>query len=202
MDPKLFRLPTKPNFLGGKSGPPINIRDIARNQTVPAPNSRFPGYPAQMEDGRLVTDYEPHCANNVPSGQQIPTTLFMQRNGEEIIGLSRRLSAKRMGMDFMLDPSVVPPLAQIVSCTKSECKRTPNYGSKEDGANPFGGAPIGSGRRETVPELFGTFSIPYSSPPPSNTGYTTRYEGGRNSLRGSRPYDIVPGPIIGDGLSA
>jgi len=200
MDPKLFRLPTKPDFLANKSGKPISIRGIARNQATPAPNSRFPGYPAQMEDGRLVTDYEPHCANNVPPGQQFPTTLFMQRNGEEIIGLSRRLSAKRMGADFMLDPSVVPPLAEVVSCTKSECRRTVNHGSKEDGANPFGGAPIGSGRRETVPELFGTFSIPYSMPPPSNTAYTARYEGGRNSLRGAMPSEVMPQPLVSGGL--
>lgn len=200
MDPKLFRLPTLPNYYAQSEGPPVKLRDTAKGQTVPAPNSRFPGYPAQMEDGRLITDYEPHCANNVPAGQQFPTKRFMQNNGEDLIEMSRRLSAKRMGADFMFDTTVVPPLAEVVSCTRSVCKRTPQYES-ESGGNPYGGAPIGTGRHEPVPELFGTYTIPYTTPPQPKIQYTTRYEGGRNSLRGATPNSVFPPPLVGNGLA-
>lgn len=156
-----------------------------------------------MADGRLVTDYEPHCANNIPAGMQFPTKAFMQKRADEIIGLSRRLSAKRMGADYMLDSSVVPGLAEIVSCTRSECTRTrtENIDSSDAGTNMWGGAPIGTGRRETVPELFGTYTIPYTIAPTPRTGYTTRYEGGRNSLRGSDPNGVFPAPLISDGVN-
>jgi hypothetical protein len=197
MDAKLFRLPTTPNYYPQA---PVKIKDAAKAQTVPAPNSRFPGYPAPMEDGRLITDYEPHCANNIPAGQQFPTKQFMQRNGEDLIAMSRRLSAKRMGADFMFDTTVVPPLAEVVSCSRSACQRTQNY-SDEGGANPYGGGvPIGTGRHEPVPELFGTYTIPYTTPFPPKIQYTTRYEGGRNSLRGARPNEVHPPPLVKKGL--
>ena len=204
MDPKLFRLPTNPNFYESiQSARPVDIKQIARGQARPAPDSRFPGSPAQMEDGRLVTDYEPHCANNIPAGQQFPTKAFMQKRGDEIIAMSRRLSAKRMGADIMFDTSVVPPLANIVSCTRSECKVVRNIGSEHDGTNPWGGAPIGTGRHEPVPELFGTYTIPSTmAPAHANTGYTTRYEGGRNSLRGATPQEVHPAPLVRGGLTA
>lgn len=174
MDSKLFRLPTSPNlFESIESARPVNVKDIARGQVRPAPNSRFPGYPAPMEDGRLVTDYSSHCSQNIPAGRQFPTKAFMQKRADEIIGLSRRISAKRMGADFMFDSSVVPPLVGIVSCTRSECSRV----SGEPGG-------IGTGRHEPVPELFGTYTIPYTEPPPMRISYTSRYEGGRNSVRG------------------
>jgi hypothetical protein len=174
MDSKLFRLPTGPNFYESiQSARPVDVTEIARGQIRPASDSRFPGYPAQMEDGRMVTDYSSHCSQNVPVGKQFPTKAFMQKRAEEIIGLSRRISAKRMGADFMFDSSVVPPFAGTVSCTRSECSRE---------AGPAGG--IGTGRHEPVPELFGTYTIPYTEPPAARVSYTARYEGGRNSIRG------------------
>jgi len=200
MDPKLFRLPTLPNYYE-PSPPPQKLREAARAQTLPAPNSRFPGYPAPMEDARLVTDYEPRCASNIPAGQQFPTKRFMQHNGEGMMEMSRRLSAKRMGADFMFDTTVVPPLAEVVSCTRSACKRSPNYEAGVGaGANPYEGAPIGTGRHEPVPELFGTYTVPYTTPFPPKIQYTRTYEGGRNSLRGARPSGVHPPPLIRSGL--
>jgi hypothetical protein len=200
MDPKLFRLPTLPNYYAD-APPPQKIKDAARAQTLPAPNSRFPGYPAPMEDARLVTDYEPRCASNIPTGQQFPTKKFMQHNGQNMIEMSRRLSAKRMGADFMFDTTVVPPLAEVVSCTRSACERRSTTAINPNaGANPFGGAPIGTGRHETVPELFGTYTIPYTTPVRPKVQFTTSYEGGRNSLRGARPTGVYPPPLIRSGL--
>ena len=202
MDSKLFRLPTSPNYYEYGTAAPVTIGRIAKSQSLSAPNSRFPGYPAQMEDGRMVTRYESHCVDNIPAGQQFPTKRFMQRKGDKIIEMSRRISAKRMGADFMFDTTVVPPLAEIVSCTRSACKQMANKGLNHEGANPYEGAPIGTGRHEPVPELFGTYTIPYSNPPPPKITYTTKYEGGRNSLRGARPRGIYPPPVISNGLHA
>ena len=176
MDSKLFRLPTSPNFI--RQQQPVDVRTIAANQSIPAPDSRFPGWPAPMADARLVTNYQPHCQSNIPAGRQYPTVRWMQRNGEQIIDMNRRISAKRMGAMYPLDPTVVPPPTDVFSCSKSECAR------KSTGL-PGG---IGTERREPVPDLFGTYMIAYSSPGDAvatKTWLTHNYEGGRNSLRGA-----------------
>jgi DNA-binding transcriptional MocR family regulator len=95
MDSKLFRLPTSPNYYGPlESAPPVDVREIAANQQAPAPDSRFPGWAAPMSDGRLVTNYDPHCASNIPAGKQFPTKAWMQKNSDSIIELSRKAIAK------------------------------------------------------------------------------------------------------------
>ena len=176
MDSKLFRLPTTPNLYGSlQSARPVDIRTIATNQTIPAPDSRFPGWPAPMADARLVTNYQPHCQNNIPTGKQYPTVRWMQHNGEGIIDANRAIAGKHMGGHYGLDPTVVPPPSDVVTCTRSVCDR--------NSTGAAGG--IGTERRETVPELFGTYTLPHSPRLPSNTDHTSRYEGGRNSLRGA-----------------
>jgi hypothetical protein len=179
MDSKLFRLATGPNFNGPvQNARPVDIRTVARSQTVPAPDSRFPGWPAPMADGRMVTNYQPHCENNIPAGKQYPTVRWMQRNGESIIDANRTMSALQMGAEHGLDPTVVPPPSDVVRCTRSACERSST-------GTPGG---IGLERRETVPELFGTYMVPLVPLVPSdrvwNSKLTGRYEGGRNSLRG------------------
>ena len=173
MDSKMFRLPTSPNIVRQKQ--PVDVRKIAVNQNIPAPDSRFPGWPAPMADARLVTNYQPHCESNIPAGKQYPTVRWMQRNGEEIINMNRRISAKQMGAMYPLDPTVVPPPTDIFSCTKSECRRATT-------GLPGG---IGTERKESVPDLFGTYNIPYITPAEPVTYRTSRFEGGRNSLRGA-----------------
>ena len=121
MDSKMFRLPTSPNIVRQKQ--PVDVRKIATNQNIPAPDSRFPGWPAPMAD----------------------------------------------------DPTVVPPPTDIFSCTKSECRRATT-------GLPGG---IGTERKESVPDLFGTYNIPYITPAEPVTYRTSRFEGGRNSLRGA-----------------
>jgi len=177
MDSKLFRLPTGPNINASvQHARPVDIRTIARGQSVPAPDNRFPGWPAPMADARLVTDYQPHCQNNIPAGRQYPTVRWVQRNGERIIDANRVTAALNMGADNGLDSSVVPPPSDTVSCTRSACERS--------ATNLRGG--IGLERREGVPELFGTYMIPIvAHERPVDPMLTRKYEGGRNSLRGS-----------------
>ena len=172
MDSKLFRLPTSPNFI--RQQQPVDARTIAVNQSIPAPDSRFPGWPAPMADARLVTNYQPHCESNIPADKQYPTTRWMQRNGEQIIEMNRKIASKQMGAIYPLDSTVVPPPTDIFSCTRSECSR------KATG-QPGG---IGTERIEPVPELFGTYTVQQVLPVEPYVQYTSVYEGGRNSLRG------------------
>jgi hypothetical protein len=173
MDSKMFRLPTSPNFYHSAStAAPVDIRQKSR--TVPAPDSRFPGWPAPMSDARLVTDYMPHCSKNIPAGKQFPTKAWMQTNADEIIDFARKRSAETMGGMYTYDSSVVPNPLAVVKCTRSECSR------KTTGA-PGG---IGVERLDSTPELFGTYSIQSMESPMSRTSYTMTAEGGRNSKRG------------------
>jgi len=179
MDAKLFRLPTQPDFYKSiESASPINKMHKA-SHIVPAVDSRFPGWAGPMSDGRLVTDYSPHCSKNIPVGKQFPTTLWMQRNADDIIQYSRSKTAIDTGSIFPFDDSVVPPASSTVSCSRSECKMVST--GLEGG--------IGIERREpNLPELFGTFSSDKLFPTKAlnpNVKLTTSYEGGRNSLRGS-----------------
>ena len=173
MDSKMFRLATNPNFY--RSSQPVDIRTVAVNQNVPAPDSRFPGWPAPMEDARLVTNYQPHCESNIPAGKQYPTVRWMQRNADKIIEMDRTVIAKRMGSGFPLDPTVVPPPTSVVQCSRSVCSRTNTEFTNG----------IGTERLEGVPELFGTYMISQTVPVQGNIAYTRTYEGGRNSLRGA-----------------
>jgi hypothetical protein len=179
MDSKFFRIPTKPNFYAGlEAAPPVDVRDVGTNQELPAPDSRFPGWAAPMSDARLVTDYQPHCAKNVPAGQQFPTKAWMQRNASDVIDYSRKIYAQRMGGFLAYDSSVVPPPALIVDCKPGGCSRSVTE------------APGGIGMERAgaeCPELFGTFSFAGMvgpAPEKPRVCLTTKQEGGRNSIRG------------------
>ena len=135
-----------------------------------------------MSDGRLVTSYQNHCSQNIPTGQQYATKEWMTRNAVDIIQLSRDRAASQAGAGFGIDPSVVPPPAVLVDCTRSDCTRTATH--KQGG--------IGSERTPTeVPELFGTWDarIIGASPKP-NTAINTTYEGGRNTPRGGSELEL------------
>ena len=176
MDSKLFRLPTSPNFYGAPhSSRPVDIRTTAVNQNIPAPDSRFPGWPAPMADARLVTNYQPHCQSNIPAGRQYPSVRWMQRNGDKIIETNRAVAGKQMGGIYGLDDTVVPPPSNIIKCSRSACSIS----------NTEARGGIGLERRDIVPELVGTYELDKGPSPPSNTEITRKYEGGRNSLRGA-----------------
>ena len=161
MDSKLYRIPT-------------NSR--VSHASVPTEDLRYPGWAAPVEDGRLFTDYRAHCETNIPVEKQEKSRVWMQRNAEKIILVSRERQASSAGMKYRYDPSVVPPAEMIADCRKYECTLTAT--EKENG--------IGLMRANTpVPELFGTFEVPRSvfGAPTPNIQMTTKYEGGRNTPR-------------------
>jgi hypothetical protein len=68
MDANLFAYPQLQTFTAAnqESTPYIKRRATA----APAPDARFPGWAGPVHDGRLVTDYRPHCETNIPSKAQ------------------------------------------------------------------------------------------------------------------------------------
>lgn len=178
MDSKFFRLPTKPNYYAGlEAAPPVDIRKTGTNQELPAPDSRFPGWAAPMSDARLVTDYQPHCAKNIPAGQQFPTKGWIQRNAETLIEYNRKSYAERMGATQPFDDTVVPPPALIVDCKPGGCSRTVTEAPGGIGMERAGAA---------CPDLFGTYSYVSATANSAEPrmALTTKQEGGRNSIRG------------------
>ena len=178
MDARLFRLPTHPNFYAAAStADPFDVAQRQKYTEGPTRDSRFPGWAAPMSDGRLVTSYKNHCSQNIPEGKQFATKDWMTHNAVELIGISRSRLAQQTGAIYGLDPTVVPPPAGIVECTRSDCVRTQT--------NLSGG--IGTERApQPVPELFGTWDarMTLMPQPPPNTALTSQYEGGRNTPRG------------------
>jgi len=184
MDARLFRLPTNPNFYANaKTADPFNISQRQKYSEEPTRDIRFPGWAAPMSDGRLVTSYKNHCSQNIPEDKQFATKDWMTRNAEELIRVSRERLAHQTGAIYGLDSSVVPPPANLVECTRSDCTRTPTMLA--------GG--IGNERApDNLPDLFGTWDPrTMAKSPKSNTGLTTQYEGGRNTPRGG-PAEEIP----------
>jgi len=177
MDARLFRLPTKPNFFAAAAtANPFDVHQRQKFSQLPTEDIRFPGWAAPMSDGRLVTNYQNHCSQNIPSGNQFATKEWMTHNATELIQVSRDRNARQTGAIYGLDTSVVPSPASIVECTRSDCTRT---------ATHIGGG-IGTERYpNAVPELFGTWETPATGRVSmANVPTTLRYEGGRNTPRG------------------
>jgi len=173
MDSKLFRLPTGPNLYAHQEG--YNVHKLSKKSTAPTQDSRFPGYAAPLQDGRLVTDYRSHCEKNIPVESQEQTRIWLQRNATNIMLLSQQRAAEQTGAIYGMDQTVVPPPAVIVDCAPGSCVRTKTRFL--DG--------IGTERRGAdAPDLFGTFSPSAFLPPPTpKVSGTTVYEGGRNTPR-------------------
>lgn len=179
MDSQFFRIPTQPNYYFGITNREAETSAyktaVSQRNTFPSPDSRFPGYAAPMEDGRLVTDYRPHCSENVPAGVQFPVKEWITKNAEQIMQLSRDRQVQMTGAIYGDDPSVVPPPVSLVKCDKVDCAFLP--------ADTING--IGTERvYDKAPELFGTFELPRQRAPKANVGLNRHFENGRNSPRG------------------
>lgn len=192
MDSRLFVLPTDPNFYTNTPGVTVARRAAMAGSFPegqyyigPAPDSRFPGWAGPMEDGRLVTDYRPHCNRNIPAGKQFATHQWMTRNATEIIGLSRQRQSEAAGAVLGFDNTIVPPADKTVQCNPMECRF---FVTKQ----PYG---IGTERREPVPDLFGTFNTDVLQQTQALPPITRTFEGGRNSVRGRGFTDLGTRPV-------
>jgi len=192
MDSQFFRVPTQPNYYQGLSR--TQAERVATNtivstrNTQPSMDSRFPGWAAPMADGRLVTDYRPHCNQNIPAGKQFATKEWIQTNTDDIIEVSRARQATITGAIYGNDNTVEAPPESLVKCDKVECVFLPS--GKRDG--------IGTERvYDKSPDLFGTFTFPRMKAPAPHVGLNQRFEGGRNSWRG-REFDPMGNKPLGD----
>lgn len=193
MDSKFFIVPTNPNFY-----PHVSYADaqavakksiVSPRFTATTPDSRFPGWAAPMEDGRLVTDYRPRCEQNIPAGKQFASKSWVQQNTDSIIHLSRKRQAMQNGAIYSFDSTVVPPPEAIVQCKPTECNAM---------STGFKGG-IGVERvYDKSPELFGTFDFVKQAAPKGKIMLTQRFEGGRNSARGRKFEPLGNSPVSGE----
>lgn len=192
MDSQFFRVPTQPNYYTGLSS--TQAEKVARATTVstrntqPSQDSRFPGWAAPMADGRLVTDYRPHCNQNIPAGKQFATKEWIQSNTDDIIAVSRMRQAEVTGAIYSFDSTVVAPPQSLVTCTKTECAYLP-----ADTTNGIGVERV----YDRSPDLFGTFQVPKRRAPSAHVGLNPKFEGGRNSWRG-REFDPMGNKPLGE----
>lgn len=179
MDSQFFRIPTQPNYYFGTSSYEAQRTAyktaVSQRNTYPSPDSRFPGWAAPMEDGRIATDYRPHCNENVPAGVQFPVKEWITKNAEEIIEISRARQARMAGAQYGNDPTVVPPPESVVKCDKVDCAFFPTQATNGIGTERV---------YDKAPELFGTFELPRQRAPRPNVCLNNTFENGRNSPRG------------------
>jgi len=173
MDSKNFRKINHPNVYDTYSKVKPNVTDFVLPNNV-AQDNRYANWPALMSDGRLSTDYNDHCSKNVPTGEQFPTTQFLQRNAQSIIDYSRK---HQMPFTRTMDISVLPPPAQVLDCSKSRCHLV----------NTNANLGIGVERlNNNTPHLFGTFMEQSFEKKPQNALLTHYYEYGRNTPTSQR----------------
>jgi len=179
MDLDGFRKPQSPWFFQQPATYIVDVRNTALvthtpTNTLPTQDTRYPGWAARMDDGRLVTDYRSKCQLNIPTGMQYASRQFMQKNAESLITQARKRQADSVGARLAYNSSTVMPAAVNMFCDIGQCY------FKE--GHPKG---IGLERNDTMPELFGTFSEKYPSVgTPAQPSLTQREEGGRNTRRG------------------
>lgn len=192
MDSQFFRVATEPNYYHGLSSYEAekiaNRTTVSTRNTQPSMDSRFPGWAAPMADGRLVTDYRPHCNENIPAGKQFATKEWIQTNTDDVIAISRARFAQSTGAIYAYDNTVVAPPESLVKCDKVECVFMPS-----GQANGIGVERV----YDRAPELFGTYQLPKMKAPRAHVGINQKFEGGRNSWRG-REFDAMGNKPLGD----
>ena len=178
MDSQRFRKETSPNFKPSNN-PGIIKRAVDKmgaesKATYPIDDPRYPKYASMMEDGRLVTDYKSHCANNSgPSKYGNSVRSFLQHNADAIVQVSRKRQADRAGAQFYMANTTIQP-TQYQKCDEYECEFSVT-GAQDS---------LGLERSEGCPSLFGTFSDAHMMAPSPRIPLTTVFEGGRNTPRG------------------
>jgi hypothetical protein len=178
MDSQQFVRPTNPSFMPIINEHALRIAgekiEAPEKKIVALEDIRYPGYASPMSDGRLVTDYKSHCANNVaPPEYGNSIRSWLQHHADALIQTSRHRQAERAGAYFYNADTTIPP-KQGQRCNEFEC--TFSVSGYKNG--------VGLMRDEQVPSLFGTFAKPNQNPPTKRVFLTDVYEGGRNSVRG------------------
>ncbi len=176
MDAQGFRLPQVPRFLISPNNEVIqSFQDkftVAPRKSLPTADSRYPDYAAPMSDGRLVTDWRSRCQTTIPLTNQEAVKNWLVHNADEIMNVSRYRQVEYTGALYGTARTEMP-FEQGQSCNPYGCA-----------IQPLNDNGIGITRRETVPELFGTFSYPKPAKLlRENTQLNSKNEYGRNTTR-------------------
>jgi hypothetical protein len=183
MDSQLFRNQTSPNFTAAYNGKAVTkaVKQMNKTNPITAPidDPRYPKYASIMEDGRLITEYQSHCATNSGADPKYGNSIrgFLQHNADALIQVSRKRQAERVGAQFQMANTVVKP-KMVQKCDEYDC--TFSVTDRKG---------LGLERSEGVPHLFGTFNENKTVAPYPNVTLTSVFEGGRNTPRGR---DYVP----------
>jgi hypothetical protein len=151
MDRQGFRLKGEPDVVQQPTRYRVKQetqREIDATKTCTAPDNRFRGYAAMLEDGRLLTDYRQSCVTRAPPGEQFAVKNWMVHNTDEILRITRDRQVQNTGHALGTAETEVPG-AFFQQCTPYGCEFYPS------GAT--GG--IGLERSERTPDLFGTFDF-------------------------------------------
>lgn len=174
MDSQQFQRVSSPNLYPSVR-PNNRLVESQVFQQSHALNSRYSGSAAIASDAKIFTDYRPQCIKNIPTGQQYASRQWLQHNAETMIKLSRERQAKSVGAGYKHADTVPSPIAEV-KCDVNKCAYYP--GGQRNNS-------IGIERMDAAPDLFGTFSFSMQMPAQTPTNMTTtKYEGGRNSIRG------------------
>lgn len=148
-------------------------------QSYPARDNRYPAYTGQMEDGRFITDYRPQCSKNIETGNQYNTKLWLINHSDYIINESRKRQVELTGASLAM-ANTVPPPANIVHSNAFYSEIQPSGYSSGIGVERS---------NNSTPDLFGTFKYAPTMTEIQNNrkniSFTSTYEGGRNTPRGS-----------------
>lgn len=92
--PNLFTAPEfGTEYLAARKAAVPPAKDV-----YPARDDRYPAYAGPMADGRLVTDYRPHCSKNIRPAEQYYTKLWMIHHTDEMMDESRRRQGARLAI--------------------------------------------------------------------------------------------------------
>ena len=154
MDSQGFREPVQADWALPPSKNEIDVeykRELNSTRVRVAPDNRYLAYGSILEDGRAFTDYNNRCKTRAPPGLQFETKQAVVNGAENWMYTQRERIANAVGQVY--GTSATEPAAELFqSCTPEGCHFSPG--------EPNG---IGLERRETVPELFGTFTFPVTS---------------------------------------
>lgn len=180
MDSQRFVKPTYPDFRQQADSSMLRNAekrlDVPHKITESVEDNRYPGYASVMEDGRLITDYKSHCANNVVSSEYGNSfRSWLQHHADGFIQVSRHRQAERAGAYYHGANTVIPP-KHIQQCDEFDCTFTATRVKDS----------VGLERNESVPKLFGTFATPNADAPASRIFLTDKFEGGRNTPHGRK----------------
>jgi hypothetical protein len=178
-----FSRDTYPNLyhnppFGSEYGAATTAALAPAKDVYPARDNRYPAYAGPLEDGRLVTDYRPHCSRNIAPAMQFNTKKWMITHADELMDESRRRQVEWTGASLAM-ANTVPPPANMVHSNPFYSEVNPTH--LQNG--------IGMERANAhAPALFGTFTYEPTMAEIQNNrkniGLTQFQEGGRNSVRG------------------